>query len=257
VTVKKRTLNIFLIVLAITMIGGIFLGTYFLSYQPMPEAIGALTSDGRVTVNRVFVQSWLNYYYVFEPTGERPSRGFIIYPGGLVDTRAYAPLARDIAAKGYRTVIVCMPFNLALLGYARADTIIKEYPETKKWALGGHSLGGVMACRYAKKFSEKIDGVILWASYPSDTFRIDDATINVVSIYGTEDGLATLDKIETSKIHLPKNTQFVRIDGGNHTQFGWYGDGEELQKGDRPAAITRERQQAIIVKATVDFLQLL
>jgi hypothetical protein len=254
---NKKKLKRVLIVLAISMIGGIFLGTYLLSQQPMPEAIGALTSDDRVTVNRVFVQSWLSYYYVFEPAGEKPSRGFIIYPGGLVDSRAYAPFARAIAAKGYRTVIVCMPFHLAILGYARADTIIKEYPEIKKWALGGHSLGGVMACRYAKKFSENIDGVVLWASYPSGRFRIDDTTMKVASIYGTEDGLATLDKIETSKLHLPHNTQFVRIDGANHTQFGWYGDGEELQKGDGPADITRERQQSIIVKATVDFLQLL
>jgi len=252
---EKRKLKGIVIVLAISMVGGIFLGTYFLSQQPMPEAIGALTSDDRVTVNRVFVQSWLNSYYVFEPAGEKPSRGLIIYPGGLVDHRAYAPLARDIAAKGYQTVIVSMPLYLAMLGYARADTVIQEYPEVKKWALGGHSLGGVMACRFAKKFREQIDGVVLWASYPSGRFRIDDTTIKVVSIYGTEDGLATLDKIETSKLHLPKNTQFFRIDGGNHTQFGWYGDGEELQKGDGPAAITRERQQAIIVKATVDFLQ--
>jgi pimeloyl-ACP methyl ester carboxylesterase len=254
---KKRKWKGIVVVLAFTMIGGIFLGTYFLSRQPMPKAIEALTADDRVTVNRVFVLSWLNSYYVFEPAGEKPSRGLIIYPGGLVDHRAYAPLAREIAAEGYRTVIVSMPLYLAILGYARADTIIQEYPEIKKWALGGHSLGGVMACRYAKKFREHIDGVVLWASYPSDRFRIDDTTIQVASIYGTEDGLATPDKIEMSKLHLPKNTQFVRIDGGNHAQFGWYGDGEELQKGDGPAAITRERQQAIIVKATVDFLQLL
>jgi len=252
---RKRKLKGVVIVLALTVIGGIFLGTYVLSLQPMPEAIKALTSDDRVTVNRVFVESWLNYYYVFEPAGEKPSRGFIIYPGGLADPRAYAPLARDIAAQGYRTVIVSMPLYLAILGYGRADTVIQAYPEIKKWALGGHSLGGVMACRYAKKFREKIDGVVLWAAYPSDRFRIDDTTIKVVSIYGTEDGLATPDKIEASKVHLPHNTLFVRVDGGNHTQFGWYGDGEGLQKGDGPAAITRERQQAITVEATVDFLQ--
>ena len=55
-------------------------------------------------------------------------------------------------------------------------------------------------------------------------------------------------------MHLPNNTQFVEIDGGNNTQFGWYGDGKELQKGDNPASITRERQQAIVVKTTTDFL---
>ena len=252
---NKRRIRPILVVFAITMVGGIFLGTYSLSQQPMPEAMDALTSDERVTVKRVFVNSWLNYYYAFEPAGEQPSRGLIIYPGGLVDCRAYAPLARAIAVQGYRTVIVSMPFHLAILGYTRADTIIKAYPEIKKWALGGHSLGGVMACRYAKNVSGKIDGVVLWASYPSDRFRIDATTLTVASIYGTEDGLATPDKIETSKLHLPKNTEFVGIDGGNHTQFGWYGDGEEVQRGDGKATITRENQQAIVVKETVALLQ--
>ena len=69
---NKRNVKSIVIVLAITMAGGIFLGTYLLSQQPMPEAIEALTSDDRVTVNRVFVQSWLNHYYAFEPAGEKP-----------------------------------------------------------------------------------------------------------------------------------------------------------------------------------------
>ena len=90
----------------------------------MPEAVKALESDEQVTVNPVFVPGWLNYYYVFEPTGEKPAKGFIIYPGALVDARVYAPTARRIAAKGYRTVVASMPFNLAIMGYRRADTII-------------------------------------------------------------------------------------------------------------------------------------
>ena len=171
-----------------------------------------------------------------------------------MDPRAYAPTARSIAAKGYRTAIVSNPFNLAILGYRRVDTVMKNYPETQKWALGGHSLGGAMACRYAKNFSTKTSGVALWAAYPSETFRIDDKNMKVVSIYGTEDGHAIPEEIEASKAHLPQNTQFVRIEGGNHTQFGWYGDGKEFQKGDNPAKITRERQQAIVVESTADFL---
>ena len=49
---NKRTLKGVLIVLAVTMIGGIFLGTYFLSLQPMPEAMAALTSDGPAAITR-------------------------------------------------------------------------------------------------------------------------------------------------------------------------------------------------------------
>lgn len=99
-----------------------------------------------------------------------------------------------------------------------------------------------------------ISGIVLWAAYPSDAFRIDDKDIDVVSIYGTEDDRVLLDDIEASKFHLPQNTQFVQIDGGNHIQFGWYDDEKEYQEGDKPSHITRERQQDIVVKSTTDFL---
>jgi hypothetical protein len=36
----------------------------------------------------------------------------------------------------------------------------------------------------------------------------------------------------------------VRIEGGNHSQFGWYG----FQPGDRWASISREEQQAVVVR---------
>ena len=251
---KKSTWKIGLIILFILILSGIIWGGTILSYPPMPEAINALESDNQVTANPVFVQRWLNYYYVFEPAGKKPSKGLIIYPGALVDSRAYAPTARAIAAKGYLTVIVSVPFNLAIFGYSRVNDIVKQFPEIEKWALGGHSLGAAMACRYARNFSGKMSGLVLWAGYPTDSFRIDDKNIKVVSVYGTEDGRATLEEIEDSKTDLPGNAQFVEIKGGNHTQFGWYGDGKEIQKGDNPAEITREKQQAIIVNTTVDFL---
>jgi len=54
---------------------------------------------------------------------------------------------------------------------------------------------------------------------------------------------------------LPSDTTYVRIEGGNHTQFGWYDTSPSLiQEGDDFADITREAQQAIIIGETVDFL---
>jgi len=52
---------------------------------------------------------------------------------------------------------------------------------------------------------------------------------------------------------LPADTVFVPIQGGNHTQFGYYGNGTELQKGDNPADISRDAQQQI-VDAMADFM---
>lgn len=228
------------------------------SYPAMPEAIEALASDDNVSVNiERLLWTWFNPdYYVFTPREKEPIKGFIIYPGGNIDSRAYAPTAHAIASEGFLAFIVPMPFDLAVYGYKRAHKIVRVYNDVKKWAIGGHSLGGSMACKYAKNFTDMIDGVALWASYPSELFRIDNTALKVISIYGTKDGLVTLDEIEESREHLPPDTQFVEIKGGNHTYFGWYGDpdGEELQEGDNPADITRQGQQEQIIEATVDFL---
>jgi hypothetical protein len=42
----------------------------------------------------------------------------------------------------------------------------------------------------------------------------------------------------------------MAIEGGNHAQFGWYGD----QAGDLPAEISREVQQEQIVAASIALL---
>ena len=76
---------------------------------PMPEAFEALQNDSAVTVS---MGNWL----IFKPLSSNASKGFIIYPGGRVDYRSYAPTAHAIAAEGYLCVIVSMPLNLAIFG---------------------------------------------------------------------------------------------------------------------------------------------
>ncbi|RME52832.1 MAG: alpha/beta hydrolase, partial [Caldilineae bacterium] len=61
---------------------------------PMPEALAALESDALVAVQ---TDPWLT----FMPVGQQPATGLILYPGGRVDPRSYAPPARQIAAEGY------------------------------------------------------------------------------------------------------------------------------------------------------------
>ena len=103
--------------------------------SPMKQAINALQSDSNVTV---ISGQWLT----FKPTTTNYTTGLIIYPGGRVDYRSYAPLAHSIANEGYLTIIVPMPLNLAVFGANAANDVIKSYPEFTSWAIGGHSLGG-------------------------------------------------------------------------------------------------------------------
>jgi hypothetical protein len=214
--------------------------------QPMPEALAALESDSAVTVTQ---DDWIE----FTPAGS-PTTGFIFYPGGRVDARAYAPPARELAEEGFFVAITPMPFNLAIIDPQRADAVIAAHPEIERWVIGGHSLGGATAAIYVNRRPDAVQGIVFWAAYPPDSDSLaarDDLT--VASIYGTLDGLATPAKIEATRPLLPASSQMVPIEGGNHAQFGWYGE----QAGDNAATISREEQQRQVVAATLATLSAL
>lgn len=181
-----------------------------------------------------------------------PIKGIILYPGALVDVRSYAPLARDLARKGYVAVIVKMPLDIAFLGYKRALLAQFVNRDITRWAIGGHSLGGVASCTYAKEFPQFVRGVALLASYPSSSDSLRFSNVKVTSIYGTRDGLTDAGDIEQSKRLLPRSTTYVPIEGGNHTQFGSYWDGKNpnfVQPDDLPATISAEAQRSAMVDA--------
>jgi pimeloyl-ACP methyl ester carboxylesterase len=176
--------------------------------------------------------------------------GFVFLPGGNVDYQAYAPTLFEIAALGFLVVDVPMPLDLAVLGYGKAADVITAHPEIEHWAIGGHSLGGAMAARFVFENPTAVEGLVLWAAYPAESNALSTSSVQVISISATLDGLATPDKIAASIPLLPADTTFVAIEGGNHAQFGFYGE----QKGDNPAEISQEEQQAQIVEATAGFL---
>lgn len=210
---------------------------------PMAEAQAALQGDDLVQAT---AESWL----VYRPLRGDPTVGLVLYPGGRVDPRAYAPAAREVAREGYLVVVVPMPLNLAVFAPEKAFEVMTAFPEIEHWAVGGHSLGGAMAARFAHRHPETVQGLVLWAAYPASTDDLSGRSLAAVSIYGTHDGLATADKIAASRSLLPRDTRWVAIEGGNHAQFGWYGP----QSGDRAASISREEQQRQIMEATSELL---
>lgn len=214
---------------------------------PMPEAEAALQSDAQVVVE---TEPWIT----FMPAGPVKDTGLILYPGGRVDARSYAPPARAIAEAGYLVVIVPMPLNLAVFGASRAADVITAHPEVARWAIGGHSLGGAMASNFVAKNPEAVEGLVLWAAYPATSDDLSGlSTLVASSISATNDGLSTPDKIDASRPLLPATTTWVPIRGGNHAQFGWYGP----QPGDGQATISHEQQMAEQVQGTIDLLQTL
>jgi hypothetical protein len=187
----------------------------------------------------------------FTPKSDQYELGFIIYPGARVSPEAYAPLAKSLADSGYLVSISRLNLNFAFFESKAADQIIAAYPEISTWVIGGHSLGGVVAASYAANNPQLIDGLVLLASYPAGSNDLSETSVEVLSIYGNKDGLSTIEEVRSAAEILPEQTRWVKIEGGNHSGFGYYGD----QKGDLPATITKEAQQKIILESIVTFFQ--
>jgi pimeloyl-ACP methyl ester carboxylesterase len=233
-----------IIFLAVILIGGAgFVIWAETPSQPQDAALNALKSDNSVAVTDK------GKYITFEPTNGASETGFIFYPGGHVDYRAYAPILHQIAAQGFLVVLVPVKLNLAFFDIEAGAPVMNDFPHIKLWVTGGHSLGGVAAALFAENHPE-IRGIIFWASYPADD-KLKNADVKMLSIYGTQDGgLDNGAKIEQYKAFQPADTVFVVIEGGNHGQFGDYGP----QPGDKSATISSQDQWRQTTDATVSFL---
>jgi pimeloyl-ACP methyl ester carboxylesterase len=242
----KKTFRYLLLGVLVLLLAGAGGFILWATNPAQPEAVALAALQTRDGVHFENVDGWL----VFQPLDREPAIGLIFYPGGRVDPRAYAPHARDIAGQSFTVVIVPMPLNLAIFGLNRADQVITALPHIETWAVGGHSLGGAMAAEYVRANPQQVSGLVLWASYPGGNNDLSAADLPVLSVFASQDGLATLEDIADSRARLPLNTTFVEISGGNHAGFGWYGP----QNGDGQPTLSKPEQQDLIVQATVDFL---
>jgi pimeloyl-ACP methyl ester carboxylesterase len=209
------------------------------------DAAAALNSDADVTVQTEGDQ------IVFTPAAAEAVTGLIFYPGGRVDYRAYAPVLRRVAEAGYPVILLRVPLNLAVFDVNRAGEVKQAHPQIRNWVVAGHSLGGSMAAAYAYQQPEAVDGLVMWAAYPAESNDLSARPLPVLSISAANDGLATPDKIAASRAFLPASTQFVVVEGGNHAQFGDYGQ----QDGDGQAQIPAEEQWAQVAQATIAFME--
>ena len=242
----KRSLKWLLAILGVVFIAAILWGIQWATYArpPLPEAIEALESDELVQVTD---EPWLT----FTPGQSTPTTAFVFYPGGRVDPRAYAPLMREIALHGYLVVVPEMPINMAVFNANIASEIIASYPEISHWAIGGHSVGGAMAAQYTGNHADVIEGLAIWASYPPNSTDLSGLDIPVVSIYGSREQRVNDTSVGERKHLLPDDTEYVRIEGGDHHQFGSY----EINPADHLATISRESQHEQIIAATLPILE--
>ena len=130
-----------------------------------------------------------DYIEITPNSGRYSDTGFVFYPGGLVDPHSYIePLSRfAVSGVGHKIIIAKMPGNLALFDSKQAAYMYEDFPSVKNWVIGGHSLGGVMACDAVKKYPDYFLGLVLMAAYPKSKTDLSEWEGKVLSLVGDFD----------------------------------------------------------------------
>ena len=222
--------------LAVTCI--IYVNDY---YRADEDAGRALLSDEAVKVE------WIDDN-VIAFVSEDATAGLIFYPGGKVEYTAYAPLLHGLAEEGVLCVLCRMPCNLAVLSPNAAEGMQEYFSGIEKWYIGGHSLGGSMAAVHVAEHADDYNGLILLAAY--STKDISSSGLQVLSVYGTQDGVLNMEKYANNLANLPTDSKECIIESGCHEQFGSYGE----QDGDGTPGISGEEQRQITIEAIMELI---
>ena len=234
--IKKGLLIALAVLLVFTAVFGIYAGDY---YHADLDAI----QNNSLHMDYERMERLEDGSLVFYPAAY--DSAVIFYPGRKVEALAYIPLMESLAEEGVLTVLMSMPFNLAVLAKNAAEGIPEQFPEVENWYMAGHSLGGSMAASFAAENTAWVDGLVLLAAYSTDP-----VALPVLSIYGSSDGVMNQEKYQQYRPNLPKLTEQI-IDGGNNAGFGFYGP----QEGDGEASISREEQITRTAELIAEFVK--
>lgn len=241
----RRVLRVLLVIGASAWVVFMWWLRPFTAVEP---ALAALDSDDRVTVTQSASE------IVMTPIGESSPTGVFFQPGARVDARAYAAVLRPLAESGHTVVIAKQPLGIAFLSINAFEHTQSEFPDITRWVVGGHSLGGTVAAIEANDHGSDASapavGLLLYASYPASNMST-SLRSQVLSISGTNDGLATPAKIQASAANLPADTRFEAIEGAVHSYFGDYGP----QPGDGTPTISHDAARERISQLSVAFTQ--
>ena len=246
---EKKKHNKKKIIIISSSIGGFLLVlilAFFIYVTPYNHATESALSYMNDSSNSEVVNT--NDYTIFKPKEGNKNVGFIFYPGGKVGNEAYAPMLRNLSDSGVTSILVKMPFHLAIFNGNGANNKQSLASNVTSWYIGGHSLGGVMAASYLSKHSDSYKGLILLASY-SNVDLSSYTNLKTLSFTASNDKVLNYDNYSKYESYLP-NYKRVNIEGGIHSYFGDYG----IQSGDGTPTITVEEQRNIVCSEIINFV---
>jgi hypothetical protein len=182
-----------------------------------------------------------------QPIAGLKPRGLIFFCGSGVAAEAYVPLLRPIAEAGHRVSIIRLPWRFAPLdshrdeAIAHARTLMAAQADTTAWAAAGHSLGGAIAARWLQTAQPGVAALVLVGTTHPKSHDLSALALPVTKVYAEHDEVAAAQNVLANKHLLPAATEWIKIQGGNHSQFGHYGH----QLFDGEATISRGEQQRL------------
>jgi hypothetical protein len=216
----------------------------FYSYQSKGVSESLLQDSNEIKVEQS------RDYFLFTPVKE--SKDVVIfYPGAMVDPKAYVPICRKISDNNIKVYLIKMPWRLASKGYNIPKQLRLFTDTTKTYILAGHSQGAKMAAQFVYENPALIDKLVLIGTTHPRDLSLAHSKIPIMKIYSSKDGVANEKGVMDNKSKLPATAKFVKIEGANHAQFGYYG----FQLGDNPATISREQQQTETLKQVIEFIK--
>ena len=219
-----------IVLLILTILAGAFFWYVSDYYRAEDVALEVLAQDSGITVQ--------DNLTILSPTSPTDT-AIIFYPGAKVEAEAYLPLLDQIRQTGVICILVHMPFHMAIFDADAAQEVMAKFPEIQHWYMAGHSMGGAMASKFASEHPDMVEGLILLGAYLYGDYPAEDT----LTVYGSLN--------QSVEDHIDYTENVVEIEGGNHAQFGNYGP----QKGDLPATISAQDQQAQTVEAIANFLE--
>ena len=218
-----------IVLLVLAILAGVFFWYVSDYYRAEDVALEVLAQDSGITVQ--------DNLTILSPTSPTDT-AIIFYPGAKVEAEAYLPLLDQIRQTGVICILVHMPFHMAIFDADAAQEVMAKFPEIQHWYMAGHSMGGAMASKFASDHPDQVEGLILMGAYLYGDYPEEQT----LTIYGSLN--------QSVEDHIDYTENIVEIQGGNHAQFGNYGP----QKGDLPAEISAQEQQAQTVAAIEAFL---
>lgn len=227
---KKLLLAGGIVLLVLAVLTGAFFW-YVSDYYPADEiALEVLAQDSTIEV-----QDDLTILSPSYPT----DTAVIFYPGAKVEAEAYLPLLEQTGRPASPASWSTCPSAWRSLTQTRPEDVMEQFPDIQRWYIAGHSMGGAHGLPVCGKPPDEVDGLILLGAYIYGDYPPE----KTLTVYGSLN--------QSVEDHIDYTENVVEIEGGNRAQFGNYGP----QKGDLPATISAEEQQARTVAAIEEFLE--